>query len=326
MIHTGDMVTYTMQVLNEGDVVLSDIIVADGTMTPIYQSGDTNSDSKLDIIEVWTYMATASPTSTVTNTAYVTGTDPTGTTVSGSSQATVTVIHPAIHLEKIAIPAAIYRGDSVTYTYTVTNTGDIPLKNILVTDDKVIPVYQSGDTNGDGLLDLAESWIYTATSSPTNTVTNTATASGTDPLGLTVRSTNTATVVVTVIVNVDVKPGSCPNGFGLNAKGVVPVAISGGLPHYTLDEIDTRSIRLNGVPVVNIHTGDAATPYLQNDLCRCHAINGDGTPDIVFQVDAPSLIGTLGSPAKKSFIPLTVTGTLTDGITFMKGSDCVKIS
>jgi hypothetical protein len=42
----------------------------------------------------------------------------------------------------------------------------------------------------------------------------------------------------------------------------------------------------------------------------------------MLQVDAPPVIQTLGNPAKKSLIPLTVTGTLADGITLVKGSDC----
>ena len=65
-------------------------------------------------------------------------------------------------------------------------------------DDNATPIYQSKDTNGDGYLNLTERWTYTATASPTKTVTNMATAYWTDALGLTVSCTDTATVVVTV--------------------------------------------------------------------------------------------------------------------------------
>ncbi len=55
-------------------------------------------------------------------------------------------------------------GGEVVWTYIVTNTGNVPLANIVVTDDQgVTPVYKEGDTNNNGVLDLTETWIYTAT-------------------------------------------------------------------------------------------------------------------------------------------------------------------
>jgi hypothetical protein len=347
IIHSGDAVTYTYTVTNEGTRPLSNVVVTDDTgLVPEYRGGDTNGNEQLEDPEIWTYTATKVVTTDdpkVKNTGTVTAIDVTGSAaaVTATSTQIVYVLHPAIQVEKTVSSSSIDRGESVTYTYTVTNAGDIQLSDIHVMDDKVTPIYQSGDTNEDGWLNLeeiigdleeggtispAEVWTYTATSSPTHTVTNTVTASGTDPLGWTVDSTDSATVVVTVIVNVDVKPGGCPNGLGLKDKGVIPVAILGGMPDYTLDEIDTSSIQVNGIPVAMIHSEDVATTYLGTDTCGCHNLTADGNLDAMFQVDAPPVIQTLGNPAKKSLVPLTVTGTLTDGLTLLKGSDCVKIA
>ncbi len=55
-------------------------------------------------------------------------------------------------------------GQAVTWTYIITNTGDVPLSNVNVTDDQgLIPVYQSGDNNNNNILDVGEVWIYEAT-------------------------------------------------------------------------------------------------------------------------------------------------------------------
>lgn len=55
-------------------------------------------------------------------------------------------------------------GELVSWTYKVENAGNVPLLSITVTDSVpgVIPIYQSGDINGDGLLDPGEIWTYRA--------------------------------------------------------------------------------------------------------------------------------------------------------------------
>jgi len=238
-------------------------------------------------------------------------------------QAYLDVIKPAIAVDKTADDYSIYRGDTVTYTYEVTNAGNIELSGITLTDDKVSPVYVSGD-DGNGLLDLTETWIYTATAAPTNTITNTATVKGTDPLGKVVSATDSVTVVVTVRVSMDIKPGSCPNAFNMNAKGVLPIALLGGVASYTLDEIDFATIRLNNVAPIRYTSEDVATPYLE-PLCGCHELTGDGFTDLSLKFDNPSIAPTLGNPDKGDQLTLTLTGTLNDGITFIEGQDCVLI-
>jgi hypothetical protein len=58
----------------------------------------------------------------------------------------------------------ILAGTPVTWTYTVRNTGNVGLSGVVVADDHagVVPVYSSGDLDGDGILDVGETWTYTA--------------------------------------------------------------------------------------------------------------------------------------------------------------------
>ncbi|MHB1769920.1 MAG: ice-binding family protein [Minisyncoccota bacterium] len=104
---------------------------------------------------------------------------------------------PLIDVTKIPSPLALPGGPGpVTYTYTVTNVGKVPLNTVWVKDNKCSPVqYVSGDTNGNGLLDLTETWTYRCTKTVSQTETNTATAHGYSA-GADVYATANATVVV----------------------------------------------------------------------------------------------------------------------------------
>jgi hypothetical protein len=93
----------------------------------------------------------------------------------------ILVVHPAINIEKDGSIDEVCNGQEtpIRYTYTVTNAGDVPLNTVTVVDDQCGPVNgPSGDANGNGLLDLTETWTYTCDRVITGGITNTATATG----------------------------------------------------------------------------------------------------------------------------------------------------
>ena len=100
---------------------------------------------------------------------------------------------PQIHIEKATNgqdaddppgPPIVVGGD-VTWTYVVTNPGNVPITDVAVTDDHagVNPTFQGGDANGNNRLDPGETWTYEATGTATGgQYENTGTVTGTDAL------------------------------------------------------------------------------------------------------------------------------------------------
>ena len=192
--HEGDTIDYMITVKNTGDCPLSNVVVIDDVLGSIYSG-------VLDVGEEKTFTVlytVPSPSGDITNTVTASGEDALGLTVTDSASWTVDILHPAIAIKKSADKDKAYAGDTITYTYTVTNPGDTPLKDVTVVDDVAgAATYVSGD-DGNGLLDMGETWIFTATytvkAGDPDPLVNNATASGKDITDYKVTATDTATV------------------------------------------------------------------------------------------------------------------------------------
>jgi large repetitive protein len=205
-VHVGDNITYTYMVTNAGNTQLSNITLADNLTDNItFVSGDSNGDERLDIEETWVFSAnytvTSDDTSPLENTANVSGRDALLLTVTSEDNASVAILRPGIALDKSADASFVHVGDNITYTYEVTNAGNTPLANILVTDNRIDNVnYQSGDSNEDELLDVEENWVfssnYTVGGDDPDLLMNTANVTGRDALSLLVSSADEVSVSV----------------------------------------------------------------------------------------------------------------------------------
>lgn len=217
-------VTYRIELRNEGTSVLSNPEVSDPLCdaAPVLVSGDLNSDKKLLVGEVWRYECTNTVTTPanatnpdapddVPNIAKAQFTDASGVTLAWKeAPANVKVIHPSIDLVVSPTTKVILTGGTVSYTYTLENTGDVAITNPTVTAANCPSVsYSSGDLNNDGDLDITETWTFTCTTAAlTADVTDAqVTASGNDLIfGWEVTDTHTVSVdVINPIIAVDKK-------------------------------------------------------------------------------------------------------------------------
>lgn len=189
VVLSGEDVTYTYVVTNIGDITLSDIDVTDDKL------GYIGSISMLAPDHYATLTITVPIDSDVTNIATAVGYYGTAETaffgsVSDTDDAMVDVIHPAIDVTKVGSPNPVLTGSSVTYTFVVTNIGDVPLFNVLVTDDKL------GEIGTIDELAVGASSTLTKSANLTETTTNVVTVTGYDRLEHPVIDTATETVYV----------------------------------------------------------------------------------------------------------------------------------
>jgi len=144
-----------------------------------------------------------------------------------------------IALAKNANPSFLeHAGGNVSYSYFVTNPGDVPLSEIAISDDKCAPiVFKGGDVNSDQKLDIDEVWMYSCEMNITETTTNTATVTGKHDLDSASASATSKVIVedgvpapaidITKIAN----PSSLPAGggevvytYGISNVGNVPLS------------------------------------------------------------------------------------------------------
>ncbi|MBR0786909.1 DUF7507 domain-containing protein, partial [Bradyrhizobium iriomotense] len=177
--HAGQVIHYTIDVDNTGNIDLTNVQLTDpfADAGSVQLASGDDGDGVLETNETWHYTATHTVTQAEMNagtdlvnlaTVDTTQTDP------QSDDATTTVDQdPSLTITKTAVIAdghADQVGDVIHYSVVVDNTGNIDLHNVVVTDtfEGSAPVILdtsnstlTGDTDGDGVLDVTETWTYT---------------------------------------------------------------------------------------------------------------------------------------------------------------------
>jgi hypothetical protein len=249
VIPIGDPVTWTYVVTNPGNIALHDVhVVDDKGVVPVFQNGDANNDGILDPGETWNYQATGTATAgQYENKATVTGTVPfeQPMTVTASDPSHYLGEDPGIAIDKSVDKSVVAPGETVTYTITVTNTGNVALHDVVVSDPKVPACNR---TIGD--LAPGQSVSYICSFVVTEPIDNVATVTGKN--NVTVAGTDDARVGLVAGTATGASSGGGGGGGGtLPFTGSTPLAIAlvgilavaGGLGAASLDRSRRRRAR-----------------------------------------------------------------------------------
>ncbi len=208
----GDTITYTFTITNTGNTTLSKAVVTDAKlgMTNVAVSPSTLApNASGTLTQNYTITQADINAGSVTNSALGTAQDSDNNTLSDTSGTAVdnddsTIINLPKNSSLALVKSAVYNGnataaqvgDTITYTFTITNTGNTTLTNAVVTDAKLgmTNVAVSLSTlapNASGTL--MQNYTITQADIDSGSVTNSAVGSATDPSNATVSDTSGTT-------------------------------------------------------------------------------------------------------------------------------------
>ncbi len=163
----SDQVTFRINITNTGQKELVSVLVNDNLPNGIsYVSDDRNATSSGDLVS-WRDLGPMQPgeskfismigmvkddvSGMQTNTVSVKANTTRGGTVFASDRADVDIL--SLSVSKQADKKTVKRGENITYTITICNTGSLPLDNVIAwdaLDSQVILLYSSMETEKDG--------------------------------------------------------------------------------------------------------------------------------------------------------------------------------
>ncbi|MGJ8551271.1 DUF7507 domain-containing protein, partial [Winogradskyella wichelsiae] len=184
--NVGETITYNFTVTNLGNSSITSVELNDTMLGGIMNlaSGDDDSDNELDIDEVWFYTSDYTitqldiDTGIVNNQATVSGISTDGSVLTDLSDDNSTLENEitemllcqraAIAVVKIGVmnddngDGCGNVGETIAYTFAVTNEGNLSVPLIELTDNMLggVMTMVSGDDDGDNILDVDETWFY----------------------------------------------------------------------------------------------------------------------------------------------------------------------
>ncbi|MBD0711956.1 MULTISPECIES: DUF11 domain-containing protein [unclassified Streptomyces] len=261
----GDTISYHYTVRNTGAVTVHGVGVTDsafsGTGTPpsvTCPGGPLAPGEETECTATYVVTQADVTAGEVTNTATASAAraDTGAAVTSNEESARVRVAASSLALTKSVSPETATVGDQVTYTYTVTNTGETALTGLSVTDTAFSgtgtpPVVACPATTLDAGASVTCTATYTVTSADTQAgeVTNTATATAHNSAGTEVTSVPSSAALTT--------PGS---SLGLTKSVSPETATVGDQVTYTYLVTNTGDTTLSGLTVTDTEFSGSGTP------------------------------------------------------------------
>jgi uncharacterized repeat protein (TIGR01451 family) len=282
-INSGGTANFTIVVTNTGNVSLTNVNVSD-PLSPDCSKTSAQISALASMgpgVSVTYNCSLGNVTASFTNVATATGTPPTGANVTATDSAPVTVnvfvpppavvvSHPAIDIVKDPKTQQIDTDGTATFKITVTNTGDVTLSNVKVTD----PLSPACNRSL-GTLTVGQSKTYSCTKKDVKAAfQNVATATGNPPTGATVKATDHANITIVPLKPVTlqhprIKIVKSPKQQTLTTQITSSKTKSGATKtsvHYGTAKFGIKVTNTGDVALHNVKVGDPLSPGCSKTL------------------------------------------------------------
>jgi uncharacterized repeat protein (TIGR01451 family) len=290
----GDVISYSFVVTNTGTTTENGIAINDPLVT-----NATCPDSSLlpgtSETCTGTYTVTQGDVDngSVSNTATASGTSEQGSFTSNSSSVTVEGSDYTSSLSLVKSTSSggyAAAGDTVGYSYDVTNTGTTTLTDIAVSDNLVADVSCPDAPLPPGQSEICTgTYTVTATDVTNGSVTNTATASATDPFAAAITSNSSSVTVDRTLFGIEKSTTS--TGYGA-AGDTIPYTyvLTNGTPGTLSNIVVTDSL----IPTADISCPSSSLASETSETCT-------GTYTVTqADVDAGSVTNTASATSTDS--------------------------
>jgi len=200
-VSVDEIITYTYTIVNNTDNITDNITLVDDKLGKINLGTQPSLGASENITVTATYTVKEDDLpGPLVNIATVSGTDPDGNTITDNVSASVKLTYTAsIQVTKTANKTTASPGDNITYTYTVTNTGNVTADNVTLEDDKLGGVLSGlALSPGENVTATATYKVGILDLLKLKPITNIATVTAIDPTG---NSISAKSEQVSVVVN-----------------------------------------------------------------------------------------------------------------------------
>lgn len=214
----GEKVVYTFVVTNTGGVTLDPTVVTDDVLGEIGDPGELKPGESEEFTKEYVVPEDAKDQSTITNTATVCA--PVGTTTDEALQKNdcvtqcpqdslttvcdqddhdLLVLIPGITIDKTADKTSASVGESVNYTFTITNVSEVELKNVTLVDNVLGDLGKVDSLAPGETVTKTVAYVVTSTSLTEGTIHNIATACFAEPVYVSNCATDDHTLSVVAV-------------------------------------------------------------------------------------------------------------------------------
>ena len=266
----GEMITYSYTVTNIGAVTLTGVTVIDSELGTIACTPATLTPGASATCPTATHVTTQADVDagSIHNTVTATGTPPTGPNVSDEAQETVTGEQiPAIEIIKTASPQEYTRpGQVITYHFVVTNTGNVTLQNVTVTDTKLAAITHCDRmapvtlVPGAAMTCIA-THVTTQADVDAGSIANTATATGHPEVGPPVTDESPAEVTAGFAPSLEITKTASPLVYSMHGQLIAYTYTVSNTGNVTLRDIMLTDTRYGpiGCPLTTLAPGESTT-------------------------------------------------------------------